>query len=95
MLSSRDLFDPGIKPRSPELQDSLLSEPTAPNKMDLEVYRRCVICLYLFPATVFCFVFFFQLTCQSRFYSPESYQECKCKLSLKGNIFKKANFYLE
>ena len=59
MLSSRDLFDPGIKPTSPALQeDSLLSEPPAPNKMDLEVYRRCVICLYLFPATVFCCFFF-------------------------------------
>ena len=49
--------------------------------MILDVYRRCVICLLLFTATV---LFFFspQLTCQSSFYSPESNLECK--FFLKG-----------
>ena len=53
------------------------------------LYRRCVICLLLFPATVG----FFQLMYQSNFYLPECYLECK--FSLKEKSPHKRNFYLE
>ena len=62
MPSSRDLPDQGWNPVLPYFRQTLLSELPAPNKMGLEVYRRCMICLLLYPATVF---FFFFLTYQS------------------------------
>ena len=70
-------------------EDFLLSELPAPNKVGLEVYRRCVICLLLFPATVG----FFQVMYQSNFYLPECYVERK--FSLKEKSPHKRNFYLE
>ena len=53
MPSSRDLPDQGWNPGLLYSWGlSLLSELPAPNKIGLEIYRRCVICLLLFPATV-------------------------------------------
>ena len=44
---------PRLEPGSPVLQvDSTVCLP-APNKMGLDVYRRWVICLLLFPSTVY------------------------------------------
>ena len=90
MPSSRDLPDQGWNPDLLYARGlSFLSELPAPNKIGLEVYRRCVICLLLFPATVG----FFQLMYQSNFYLPECYLECK--FSLKEKSPHKRNFYLE
>ena len=53
MPSSRDLPDQGWNPGLLYAWGlSLLSELPAPNKIGLEVYRRCVICLLLLPAIV-------------------------------------------
>ena len=53
MPSSRDLPDQGWNPGLLYARGlSLLSELPTPNKIGLEIYRRCVICLLLFPATV-------------------------------------------
>ena len=98
MPSSRDLPDQGWNPGLLYFRETLLSEPTAPDKMSLDVYR-CVICLLLFTVTVFCFVLLFpQLTRQSSFYSPESNLECKFFLKEKKKKHThthKRNFYLK
>ena len=53
MPSSRDLPDQGWNPGLLYSWGlSLLSELPAPNKIGLEIYRRCVICLLLLPAIV-------------------------------------------
>ena len=80
MPSSRDLPDQGWNPDLVYARGlSFLSELPAPNKVGLEVYRRCVICLLLFTATVV----FSQLKYQSHFYSPESNLESKFFLKEK------------
>ena len=55
MPFSRDLPDQGWNPGLPYCRGTQRSEPTAPDKMILDIYRRCVICLLLFTATVLVF----------------------------------------
>ena len=85
MPSSRDLPYQGWNPGLLYCRQTLLSEPTAPNKMSLDIFRKYMICLLLFTVTVFCIVLLFpQLTCRSSFYSPESNLECKFFLKEKN-----------